>query len=259
MRICFTFGTHLILILIIFLVHRITSDLLYQIPVGFPLRIFSIDKSRFSSELRPQLVAPERKNALSSNGFVANDRYADLVVPDPQGSLQSEGDSFNNKLFNYKNKNIPFVPGDSPLEQTIAALEMLAIVHNVPFRRDIVERAGKNSLKKGNISLELVGSLSTFMGFVGNISDIPLRQLTRRPFPCFTFYDTNIVMIYDITRDSVKAVLPAYGRIELSISDLLGDQPGLRVLTLSPGRDSNEKVRFFLVCSSAQEISQKPY
>ena len=133
------------------------------------------------------------------------------------------------------------MPGDSPLEQTIAALEMLAIVHNVPFRRDIIERAGKNSLKKGNISLELVGSLSTFMGFVGNISDIPLRQLTRLPFPCFTIYDTNIVMIHDITRDSVKAVLPAYGRIELSISDLLGNQPGLRVLTLSPGRDSQQK------------------
>ena len=53
----------------------------------------------------------------------------------------------------------------------MACLEMLARHHNVPFRRDVIERAATDNLRgRSQTSLELIGSLSTVMGFTGTLS-----------------------------------------------------------------------------------------
>ena len=48
-------------------------------------------------------------------------------------------------------------------------------------------------------------------------------------------------MIYDITSQGVKAVVPEYGRVILPLSELVGDQKGARLLILTPGRDSQRR------------------
>ena len=56
----------------------------------------------------------------------------------------------------------------------MACLEMLARHHNVPFRRDVIERAAKDNLRgQRATSPELIGNLSTFMGFTGTLVDLP--------------------------------------------------------------------------------------
>ena len=48
------------------------------------------------------------------------------------------------------------VTGEGPVGQTMACLEMLARHHNVPFRRDVIERAAKDNLSgQRATSLEL--------------------------------------------------------------------------------------------------------
>ena len=65
----------------------------------------------------------------------------------------------------------------------MACLEMLARYHNVPFRRDVIERAAKDNLRgRSHTSLELIGNLSTLMGFNGTMTDLPEGQLGRAPF-----------------------------------------------------------------------------
>ena len=117
-------------------------------------------------------------------------------------------------------KPLPVITGIGPLEQTLACLEMLSIIHNVPFRRDVLERAARECLKDRGASLQITGDLSTLMGFVGTISDIPTSQLPRVSFPCIAIVDGNLAMIHDISNAKVKAVLPEYGRVLLPISDL---------------------------------------
>ena len=41
--------------------------------------------------------------------------------------------------------------------QMLACLEMLSQFYNVPFRRDVIERAVKESMKGRNIDLETLG------------------------------------------------------------------------------------------------------
>ena len=50
-----------------------------------------------------------------------------------------------------------------------------------------------------------------------------------------------LAMLHDISRGQVKAVLPEYGRVTMPQATLLSDQPGVRILSLSPGRDSQQR------------------
>ena len=66
----------------------------------------------------------------------------------------------------------------------MACLEMLARHHNVPFRRDVIERAAKECLRDQRAtSLQLIGNLSTLMNFTGTMADLPEAQVIRASLP----------------------------------------------------------------------------
>ena len=146
-------------------------------------------------------------------------------MPDPQGLKTPPVDvlstpSSDTKPLIWKGSRVPFVAGSGSLEETISCLEMLSIFHNVPFRRDVIVRAAKQSLKDKPPSLEVTGNLSTLMGFVGTISDIPTAQLSRLSFLCFALVDGGLAMIHDISNGEVRAVLPSFGRVVFDIEEL---------------------------------------
>ena len=119
---------------------------------------------------------------------------------------------------------------------------MLARYYNVPFRRDVIERAASENLRgRSHTSLELIGTLSTVMGFTGTMTDLPEGQLGRAPFPAIGWVMNQPTIIHDITSKGVKAVVPEYGRVILPLSELLGDQAGARLLLLQPGRESQRR------------------
>ena len=118
---------------------------------------------------------------------------------------------------------------------------MLAQFYNVPFRKDVLERAANETLRDQQPNLETLCNLSTILGFIGTISDIPNAQLSRLSFPCFALVDNSLAMLYDISRGQVKAVLPEYGRVTMPLATLLADRSGVRILSLTPGRDSQQR------------------
>jgi ATP-binding cassette subfamily B protein len=225
----------------------VDPGLLASIPPGEPLRLLRVDPDRWEQELRPPLEAPPEQALPATTDLWGDDRYADLLAPDPQGERVSgtsapvAGESDPSAPFSWRGRRVPVVTGVGPVEQAMACLEMLALVHNVPFRRDVIERAARESLRDHAASLETLGNLSTVMGFVGTISDIPTAQLPRLSFPCFALVDGQLAMLHDISRDQVRAVLPEYGRVLLPLEQLVGTLGGARVLTLSPGRESQQR------------------
>ncbi|PTT94646.1 type I secretion system permease/ATPase, partial [Pseudomonas sp. HMWF031] len=104
-----------------------------------------------------------------------------------------------------------------------------------------IERAAKETLRGHACSLEELGNLSTWMGFIGNIADVPEAQLHRLPFPCFALLLDQPAMIHDISRTEVKAVVPEYGSLTLPLSELTQGTGGARILTLAPGRDTQRR------------------
>ena len=65
---------------------------------------------------------------------------------------------------------------------------MLAKWHNSPFRRDVIERAAKGSLRDHQVSLQQLGNLSPTWGLLGALTELAKSQLHRVPIPCFTLY-----------------------------------------------------------------------
>lgn len=228
----------------------VDPELLASVAPGQPLRLLRVDAESWQRELRPPLQAPPDQALPAVGDLWGDDRYADLLAPDPQGertgALHSQIESVVDGQqpagsIRWRGRRVPVVTGIGAVEQTMACLEMLALVHNVPFRRDVIERAAREALKGHSATLETMGNLSTVMGFVGTISDIPTAQLPRLAFPCFVIVDGQLAMLHDIARGQVRAVLPEYGRILLPLDQLVGDLDGARVLTLAPGRESQKR------------------
>lgn len=225
---------------------EVTSELLASIPPGVALRILRIDPMLWENELSPALQAAELDEIkVLADPWNADDRYADLAAPEPQGVRN--GEVALNTLrdrqtqLTWKGKQIPVVTGVGSLEQAMACLEMLARYYNVPFRQDVVERAAKDILRGHACSLEQLGNLATWMGFVGSLADVSNAQLHRLPFPCFALLLNQPAMIHNINRTDVKAVIPEYGSISLPLSELTQGNAGVRILTLTPGRDSQRR------------------
>ena len=169
-----------------------------------------------------------------------NDRYADLL-PEPQGEQYLKEQS-SEGVPSLRRKKFVQVTGEGPVGQTMACLEMLARHHNVPFRRDVIERAAKDNLRgQRATSLELIGNLATLMNFTGTLAELPEAQVIRASFPCIVNLCGQPSFIHEIRRGEVFAVIPEYGSVRLPISELLGDKGGARVLLLNPARDAQRR------------------
>ena len=218
----------------------VDQERLAQIPLGHPLRLIRVESDLWTKLMDPDLEAPHqppRPDALPTAG----DRYADLL-PAPQGEqvfqeLVPGGDQGSKQR-----QVVPTVTGVGPLGQTMACLEMLARHHNVPFRRDVIERAAQDNLvNRKSTSLELLGNLATAMGFTGTLVSLPEAKLARAPFPCIAWIEDQPAVLFSITQGEVKAVLPEYGRVQFSMDDWLEGQPGARLLLLQRGREAHNR------------------
>ncbi|WP_320675978.1 peptidase domain-containing ABC transporter [Prochlorococcus sp. MIT 1300] len=224
----------------------VDEELLQTIPQGEPLRLVRIDADLWEKNLNPPLKGPED----SDEGITVQDlwdenRYADLLAPDPSGQLvtESQENELNEfqKPTQHKGRKIPVVTATGSLGHVMASLEMLAKYYNVPFRSDVIERCARSEIGNGAATLEQMGNLSTLMGFTGTIADLPDVQLPRATFPCFVIALGQPAMLHDIAQGEVKAVLPEYGRVTLTLDQITSDQGGARVLMLSPGRDTQRR------------------
>ena len=217
----------------------VDPERLASIPPGDPLRLLRIERELWTRCLEAD-AGPVSETIDISADADHDDRYADLL-PAPQGE-QHLTQSSSKEAPSPRRKQLVEVTGEGPVGQTMACLEMLARHHNVPFRRDVIERAAKDNLRgQRNTSLELIGNLSTLMGFTGTMADLPEAQVIRASFPCIALLCGQPSLIHEVRRGEVFAVIPEYGSVRLPLSELLGDKGGARVLLLRPGRDAQRR------------------
>ena len=217
----------------------VDPERLASIPPGDPLRLLRIDREIWSQSFETDTNTDTE--ILGANADAAyDDRYSDLL-PEPQGE-QNLTEHLGEGSISPRRKKFVQVTGEGPVGQTMACLEMLARHHNVPFRRDVIERAAKDNLRgQRATSLELIGNLSTLMNFTGTLAELPEAQVIRASFPCIAILCGQPSLIHEIRRGEIFAVIPEYGSVRLPISELLGDKGGARVLLLNPGRDAQRR------------------
>ncbi len=220
-------------------------DLLAKLPLRTSIRLLKVDHKlwedfieRSDHEEQVEIAIPHL------NDDLAEDRYSELLLPDPQGAklTNSEDDKKGQVVADSQNKSkVPVRTGVGPLEQVLACLEMLAIYHKIPFRSDIIERITREQLRDKKPNLMMVGNISTVLGLTGSLTPIAEDQLHRVQFPCIAFIASQPSVIYDISNGEVKGVVPEYGRVSLSLNEFTGGKGGAEVLVLSPGRDAQKR------------------
>ena len=129
----------------------VDPEILSTIPPGSPLRVLRIESDAWEKVLDPVLEEPPLPELPDNTDLWGDDRYSDLLAPNPQGE-RSETSKISltgqpNSPIQWKGRVLPEVNGIGSVGQTLACLEMLAQVYNVPFRRDVIERAAKDSFK----------------------------------------------------------------------------------------------------------------
>ncbi|WP_038542616.1 peptidase domain-containing ABC transporter [Synechococcus sp. KORDI-100] len=219
----------------------VNPEELALIPQGERLRLMRCSEEAWNRELENQVESSAEDAPLSTGILDAGHRYEDMLVPDPKGLASvTPGESSASSL-QLNGRQIPVITGIGPVAQTLACLEMLAQMYGVPFRRDVVERACRDNLQDRVATLEVLGNLSTILGFTGQICTLPEAQIVRLPFPCFAIYLKQPVMIHALTGNHLKVVLPEHGPCMLPLDDLLDKGRLVRLLLLTPGRDAQRK------------------
>ena len=150
-----------------------------------------------------------------------------IFLPTPQG--EQHLNPYAGETSAPRRKKFVQVTGEGPVGQTMACLGDVARHHNVPFRRDVIERAAKDNLRgQRSTSLELIGNLSTLMGFTGTLV-ICLKPRSFAPsFPCIAVLCDQPSFIHEVRRGEVFAVIPEYGRVRLPLSELVGHEEVVR-------------------------------
>ena len=140
-------------------------------------RLLRIEQHAWTDLLSPDLTSPSSTSSIEVSSLWSDDRYSDLLAPQPQGEKFQDPVSSTissvPQTTNFKGRRLPVVSGVGPIGQALACLEMLCLFYNVPFRRDVLTKACQESLSNNQLSLQIFGNLSTLVGFVGSIADIP--------------------------------------------------------------------------------------
>ena len=218
----------------------VEPEQLAAIPMGLPLRLIRVDAQAWEHELSPPLEAPPEIGLESAANPWQSDRYADLAAPAPMGDqvtdTRPEATGLNSAL-----ERLPVRTGIGPNGQAMACLEMLAAFHGMPFRRDVMERITNEKLQNRPASMHSLGELLATMTFRVSMVDIPLKQLSRAATPCLAIVREQPAVIYKVAKGEVLAVLPEYGRVRLPLADLGGADSAIRLLTVTPGPDSQRQ------------------
>ena len=167
------------------------------------------------------------------------DRYADLA-PTSSSNIDRSASSQQEQL-TADLIRLPLVTGIGPVAQSMACLQMLAMYFNIPFRKDVMERICTQELRDRSANLSLLAGMCSVMGFHPTLLNLPSQQVPRAHVPCLAIIKNQPSVIYKIAKGEVLAVVPEYGRVTIALDELLGDQPGIQLLSVLPGRDAQQR------------------
>ena len=223
---------------------EVQFDQLKKLDSQTSVRLLRIEREFWENFIDTHEGVDEAEFILPQVNDSKDDRYSDLLLPNPQGSrMQNESNNDQEQILESSNSKTkwPIKTGVGYLEQVLACLEMLSIYYKIPFRSDIIERITKEQLRDKKPNLMMIGNISTVLGLTGALTPIAKEQLHRIPLPCIVNISEQPSVIYEITKEEAKAVVPEYGPVSVTLDELTEGKGGVQVLTLTPGRDAQHR------------------
>ncbi len=143
-------------------------------------------------------------------------------------------------------KKLKFIKAQGKVQETIASLQMMTSLLDVPFRKDSIEKIIRDELRVGNqITLDTCGKITSITGLYSAKAQIPIHLSSRLPTPSLISWKDSFAVIYQCNANGITLASPNKGIIDLSrekIEDVFGEKIELLIVeksNLTPNQKFN--------------------
>ena len=167
--------------------------------------------------------------------FSSNDEKTNNLVNSLFEDLNTSQDILEGKIpeksgleftENKSKKQLKLIKAQGKLQETIACLQMMTSVLDVPFRKDSIEKIIRDELRVGNqISLDTCGKITSITGLYSGKAQIPIHLSSRLPTPSLICWKDSFAVIFKTNANGISLASPNEGIIELN-SDKIQEKFG---------------------------------
>jgi ATP-binding cassette subfamily B protein len=131
-------------------------------------------------------------------------------------------------------KGLELIRGQGPLDETLACFQMLAKLLRLPFRRDAIEKALRDSLRRDQKpNLQLCGQLAASLGLHVVGSRVPAEMGCRLQTPALLPWGQGFAIATASNAAGLRLASPADGWVQLNPAQLAERFPeGIELLVL---------------------------
>ena len=111
-----------------------------------------------------------------------------------------------------KQVKYPYIHGKGLVDATLACFQMLALLWNIPWKRDVLKRALENNYKRtGNISIEVCGAVAELMGLKAQLVEVPAVAVSKLPTPILLSWQDTYAILYHANEKELTLAIPEIG------------------------------------------------
>lgn len=121
-----------------------------------------------------------------------------------------------------KQVKYPYIYGKGLVDTTLACFQMLALLWNIPWKRDVLKRALENNYKRtGNISIEVCGAVAELMGLKAQLVEVPAVAVSKLPTPILLPWQCTFAIIYHANEKELTLAIPEIGIVRKKPADFI--------------------------------------
>lgn len=152
----------------------------------------------------PTLSFSKAKEEILYETSIIPNQHSSIPFAPEKPEVASEA---TNKQIKY-----PYIHGKGLVNATLACFQMLALLWNMPWKRDVLRRALENNYKRtGNISIEICGAVAELMGLKAQLVEVPAVAVSKLPTPVLLSWQDTFAILYHTTEKELTLAVPETG------------------------------------------------
>ena len=125
-------------------------------------------------------------------------------------------------------ERFPIIRGKGAIQEAIAVCEMMALIQQVPFRKDSVHKILEDQIRRNkSLTLELLAGLTESLGLRTQLGSVDNAYLGSIEAPALLMLEGTPVVLFDVRPERISIGHPRQGLLFLSLQELqdsLGEQ-----------------------------------
>ena len=131
-------------------------------------------------------------------------------------------------------QSFKLITANGPIQETLACLQMLANLMDIPFRKDSIEKILRDEIRRGKKpSMQLIGSICTLLGLQAKGGKIASEFGTRLQVPSVIIWENSFALVRKSSSKGITIASPVSGNIEIDANNLTNSFPeGIQLLLI---------------------------